>query len=123
MERDEGFRPVSDGSLDIGRIEVQIGRARDVTKHRDSPDQPRRVRGGNEVERGHDDLVAGSTARGQQCEMERGRAARRCNSVRNVADRGELLLELSDARSRTPPAGADRGFGGRDEFVVDRDVG
>ena len=72
------------------------------------------VRGRDKRHRGDHDLVAGTDAGTQACEVQRGRPARRGDGVAGAGISRELLLQLRRARAHAQPPG----FVGRDDGVT-----
>ena len=80
-----------------------------VDEHRLGAGVADRVRARRERERGADHLVAGADAEDDERQVERGRAARERERVRDVDDLRELALERVDVRpERREPVGRDR---------------
>ena len=114
---------LADRSLDVSRVRGEILRPDDVAEDGRCTGVCNRVRRRDEVERRHDDLVAGAAADGEQRKMDGRRPVRDCERVLRAGQRRELALELGHPRSHAPPAGP-HDFGDRLlDRVVDAQVG
>ena len=110
---EDRLRPRTDRAL--RRVHVDVQRLRiDVDENGDASFVQHGVRGGRERERRQHDLVTGADPARDHREVERGRARRGRDRVRQAHERRELFFELGGRRSLRDPAGpqhlADRLF-------------
>ena len=103
------LRARGDRARDRRRVEATI--VADVGEHRRRADAQHRIRGGDEGQRRGDHLVARSDAEREDGEVERDAAVGNSNGVRDLATRGERVLEVRDGR----PAGQRSGAQGIDD--------
>ena len=96
MQRHDRLRAWGNSGLDIGGVHVELRVPEDVAEDRRRAGVHDRVRRRDEVQRRHDDLVAGAAADGQEREVKRGRAVRDREGVARAAEVGELTLERLD---------------------------
>ena len=120
---DDCLRSLADCSSDVLGVEIEVDFACDVTEDRGRAGVFDRIRSGDEVERGDDDLVSRTASRRKQGEVKRGRAVRNGEGVPSATELGELALERCNARPHTPPARRDCFADDSSHLVGDDDVG
>ena len=121
MQHDDGLRLRVPPRLQVGRVEVQVVVAEDVAEDRRRAGVRDRVRRGDEVERGQNDLVARAAADGEEREVQRRSPVGDRERVRHAKN----SAKRARTRRRAGPCSTSpsRALGhGRAQLVVDADV-
>ena len=98
------LRARRDAGAHRGGIQPRLGQADDVGEHRGGARVRDRIRGGDERQRGHDDLVAGAEPCGHRHQVQGRRAVGHGHGVACPGVLGERLLELLRTRPLAEPA-------------------